>query len=92
MGAKTQKISLVIFFKFLHHIPSNMWMCKSFCKDATKIQYGHQESTPKFVVGAKFLKLNVRNYSNFRITFPTIWRCAGDFFKVLLKFTMAATD
>ena len=34
----------------------------------------------------------VRNYSNFTITFPTIWRFAGDFFKVLLKFKMAATD
>ena len=34
----------------------------------------------------------VRNYSNFTITFPMIWRCAGDFFKVVLKFKMAATD
>ena len=30
--------------------------------------------------------------SNFAITFPTIWRCAGDFFKVLLKFKIAATN
>ena len=29
---------------------------------------------------SKTLKTNVRNYSNFTITFPTIWRCAGDFF------------
>ena len=29
-------------------------------KDATKIQNGHQKSTPKFFVGAKFLKLNVK--------------------------------
>ena len=36
--------------------------------------------------------VKVRNYSNFTMTFPTIWRCAGDFFKVLLKFKMAATD
>ena len=43
-------------------------------------------------MGAKTLKLEVRNYSNFAITFPMIWRCAGDFFKVLLKFKMAATD
>ena len=35
-------------------------------------------------------KLEVRNYSNFTIPFPTIWRCAGDFFEVLLKFKMAA--
>ena len=37
-------------------------------------------------------KLKVRNYSNFTITFPTIWRCARDFFKVLLKFKIAATN
>ena len=43
-------------------------------------------------MGAKTLKLEVRNYSNFTITFPMIWRCAGDFFKVLLKFKMDATD
>ena len=35
-------------------------------------------------------KLNVRNYSNFTITYPTMWRCAGDFLNVLLKFKMAA--
>ena len=45
-----------------------------------------------FFVSAKTLKLKVRNYSNFTITFSTTWRCAGDFFKVLLKFKMAATD
>ena len=48
--------------------------------------------TPNFLVGTKTLKLKVRNYSNFTITFPTIWRCASDFFKVLLKFKMAAMD
>ena len=37
-------------------------------------------------------KLTVRNYTKFTITFPTIWRCAGDFFKVLLNFKMAAMD
>ena len=45
-----------------------------------------------FFVSTKPLNLKVRNYSNFTITFPTLWRCAGDFFKVLLKFKMAATD
>ena len=34
---KLKKISLVIFLKFQHHIPSNMGMCKWFYKDATKI-------------------------------------------------------
>ena len=46
---------------------------------------GHQRSTPNFFVGAKTLKLKVTNYSNFTITFPTIWRCAGDFFKGFSK-------
>ena len=47
----------------------------------------------KILWAQKLLKsLKVRNYSNFTITFPTIGRCAGDIFKVLLKFKMAATD
>ena len=58
--------------------------------DATEFQNGRQRSTPKFFVGAKTPKLKVRNFSNFTITFPTIWRYASDFFKVLLKFKMAA--
>ena len=69
-----------------------MGMCKWFFRDATKIQNSRQMSTLNFFVGAKTLKLKVRNYSNFTITFPMIWRCAGDFFKVLLIFKMAATD
>ena len=39
-----------------------------------------KRSTPKFFWGAKTTKLKERNYSNFTITFPTIWRCASDFF------------
>ena len=62
-------------------------MCKWIFKGATEIQNGRQRSTPKQIVGAKTLKPKVRNYS-----FPTIWKCAGDFFKVLRKFKMAATD
>ena len=34
----------------------------------------------------------VRFYSNFTITFSTIWIYADDFFKVLLKFKMSTTD
>ena len=34
----------------------------------------------------------VVDHSIYCITFPMIWRCAVDFFKVLLKFKMAATD
>ena len=45
-------------------------------KDATNIQNGRH--------GKK-----VRYYSNFTITYPAIWRCAGYYFKVLLKFKMA---
>ena len=44
----------------------------------------------QFFVGAKTKKIKVSDYSNFTITFPTIWRYAGDCFKVLLKFKMAA--
>ena len=32
-------------------------------------------------MAAKLQKLEVRNYYNFTITFPTIWRCASDFFQ-----------
>ena len=58
-----------------------MGMCKWIFKDATK----------------KKLQKNLweQKFWNFKseiikITFPTIWRCAGDFLKVLLKFKMAA--
>ena len=44
-----------------------------------------------FFVGAKTQKIESGNYSNFTITFPTIWRCASDF-KVSPKFKMAALD
>ena len=76
---KLKKLVWSIFFNFKHHIPSNKWMCNWFFKDGSKIQNGRQKSAPKLFVGAKSLKLNVRNYSNFTITFPTTWRCAGDF-------------
>ena len=67
-----------------------MWMCNLFFKDATKIHNVRQKSTPIFFLGAKTLKLNVRNYSTLTTTLPTIWRCACDFFKVLREFKMAA--
>ena len=69
-----------------------MGMCKWFFRNAAKIQNGHQRATLKIFVCAKTLKLKVRNYLHFTITFPMIQRCAGDFFKVLRKFKMAATD
>ena len=55
-------------------------------------RYGDVQVIVQFFVGAKTQKLKVRNYSNFTITFPTIWRCAGDCLKVLPKFKMAAMD
>ena len=48
-----------------------------FFKDATENKNGRQRLN--LFVGAKTLKPRLRNYSNFIITFPTIWRCAGDF-------------
>ena len=45
-----------------------------------------------FFVGAKTQTIKGGNYSNFTIEFPTIWKCAGDLFKVLLKFKIAAMD
>ena len=89
VGAKTTG---QCFFKFPHHIPSSMGMCKWFFKDATKIKNGCQSSTLIFFVGAKTQKLKVGNYSNFKIAFPIIWRCAGDFVKVSMQFEMAAMD
>ena len=41
----------------------------------------------KIFCGLKNLKVG-----NFTITSPMIYRCASDFFKVLLKFKMAAMD
>ena len=62
-------------------------------RDATKFLNGRQRSTPKNFVGAKTQKPKVRKYSNLTTnTFPTIWECAGDMFKVLPKFKTAATD
>ena len=46
----------------------------------------------QFFVGPKTQKIKGGNYLNFTITFPMILRWAGDFFKVLLKFKMAAMD
>ena len=34
------------------------------------------------IVGAKFQKPKVRNYSTFTIKFPTIFRCAGIFTEI----------
>ena len=66
-----------IFLKFQHDIPSNMGMWKWFFRDATKIQNDHPRSAVNNFLWAQKLQNLVRNYSNFTITLPTIWRCAG---------------
>ena len=77
-----QKLFGQFFLKFQNHVLAT-WGCAS---DFLK-------TLPKFKMAARGqLQSEVRNYSNFTITFPTIWRCAGDFFKLLLKFKMAAPD
>ena len=48
-----------IFFKFQHHIPSNMWMCKWFFKDATKFQNGRQRSSLNFLWAQKLQNLKL---------------------------------
>ena len=56
--------------------------------------YGNSKWPPRINLNfrgvEKTQKLKVVIYSNFTITFTTIWRCASDFFKVLRKFKMAA--
>ena len=76
--SNTKKIFCSIFFNF--NITFLATCGCAFLKDASKIQNDRQKSTPNFFEGSKTLKLNVSNYSNFTITFPTIWRCAGVFF------------
>ena len=67
------KKSVRLFFSNFNTTFLATWGCASdFFKDATKIQNGRQRSTPNYFVGAKTLKLKVRNYSNFTIAFPTI--------------------
>ena len=53
-----------------------------FLKMLPKFKMAARGHFQKNLWAQKLLKLKVRNYSNFTITFPTIWRCAGDFLKV----------
>ena len=52
-----------------------------------KIQNGRRRAIPK-----KFVSVKTQKLFKFTITFLTLWRCAGDFFKVLLKFKMATMN
>ena len=80
------KKSLVIFLEFPHHIPSNGDVQVFLgCYQNSKLARGQLQI---FLLAQKLFS----NFSNLTITFCTIWRCAGDFFKVLLKFKLAATD
>ena len=91
-GVKTQKIRLVNFFLNFNITFLATWGCASdFLKMLLKFKMAARGQL-NFFVGAKTLKLKVRNYANFTITFPTIWRCASDFFKLLLQYKMAAMD
>ena len=55
---------------------------------------GIRKMLPQFKMAARgqLKKICGRQNSKTLVTFPTIWRCAGDFFMVLLKLKMAATD
>ena len=53
--------------------------------------YPHEFNFLIFCVRKK-LKTLIKKYPNFTITFPMIWRCTGNLFKILLKFKMAATN
>ena len=57
-----------------------------------KIKNGRHRSSPHFFCCAKTQKPKFSNYCNFTLTFPTIWRCASDFFKFLVQFKMTAKD
>ena len=58
----------------------------------TKIQNGRQRSTPNFFVGAKNPKFKIRKLFKFYYHIPHDVEMCKYFFKVLLKFKMAAMD
>ena len=65
-----------------------------FFSGSAEIQNGRHGSTSIFLWAQKLEKIKGGIYSIFTITSPMLWRCAGDFLKVLglLKFKMAAMD
>ena len=64
-----------------------LWRCAG---DFPEIQNGRLGQTSSFFVAQKLKNLKVRNYLNFLITFPMIWKCASLFF--LSKFKMASAS
>ena len=71
------------FLKSLHHISRNMGMCRYFFKMLAELKMAARGRLQNCLWAQKH---KVRNYLNFTITFHTIWRCAGDLFRFLLKF------
>ena len=65
-----------------------MGMCKWFIKEATKTQNGRQMSISNFLWAQKLSQ----KLFTFHYHIPHDMECAGDFFKVLLIFNMAAKD
>ena len=80
------------------HFTSIIWPCGPIITSSSIMAAGYcrvcscLKMLLKFKMAARGLGAKTRNYSNFTMTFGSIWRRAGDFFKVLLKFKMAATD
>ena len=90
MGAITEKL-VVIFSEILNHILINMGGASDFLNMLPKCKISPRVQLYK-LLGAQKLKTLIRNYPNLTITFPTIWRCTGNLFKISLKFKMAATN
>ena len=84
-GVKTQKNCLVHFFSNFN-IPSNMGMCKWFFKDTTKFKIfcGRKNSKTYKSEIIQILLSHSPRYGDAQVFF--------NFFKVLLKFKMAAMD
>ena len=78
MGAKSLKLNVRNYSNFIITSPPPPYRVVQVIfsrfylkfKMATTVQL-------QFFVGAKTLKINVRNHANFTILAPTIWRCAG---------------
>ena len=61
------------------------WGCASdFLKILPKYKMTARGQLQKNLWAQKLLNL-VRNYSNFTITFPTIWKCEGDLFQGFIE-------
>ena len=91
LWAKNAKTLNQKFFKFSYNIPHDMEMCRLIFQGFTGIKNGHHRPTSIFFVAKTKKKLS-EIINILQVIFLTIWCCARDFFKVLLKFKMAAMD